>query len=279
MVLAERRDKTVWPDLRAMAKQTDNPRLALQGLWALHVTGGLDAELAGELLRHPEEYVRAWTVRLLGDANAVSPAVAARFAELAATDAYPAVQAQLACTAKRLPGAQGLPVVERLLTRDTDAGDPVIPWLVWWAVESKAMSDRDRVTAFFASAENRTSGLVKATLGRVIRRYAADGSAVGYQSAHTLLSSLTPDERAAVLPDFDKGLAERAVGLPGVGQGGCSTRPPSRPPIRRSRCGSTSRSPRSWPRSSPPRGSSSRPTRREPGSPSGPTSARPGPGA
>src|SRR5581483_10181673 len=149
-LLAERRDRATWPALRAFARQQADPRLALKGLWALHVCGGLDDDFAAEMLRHPAEYVRAWTVRLLGDAKRVSAPLARRFAELAKDDPSPVVRAQLLCTAKRLPGDQALPVTERLLLRDADAADPVIPWLLWWAVESKAVSDHERVTAFFA---------------------------------------------------------------------------------------------------------------------------------
>src|SRR5262249_36796869 len=69
--LAARRDPGTWPALRAMAGDHDNPRRALQGLWGLHVSGGFDDDLAGALLAHPGEYVRAWTVRLLGDAGRV----------------------------------------------------------------------------------------------------------------------------------------------------------------------------------------------------------------
>src|SRR5262249_46507799 len=68
VLLAERRDKSVWPELRDLARQQKDARLALRGLWALHVSGGFDHDLAAELLKHPSEYVRAWTVRLLGDA-------------------------------------------------------------------------------------------------------------------------------------------------------------------------------------------------------------------
>ena len=231
VLLAERRDRTTWPALRAMARQRDDPRLALRGLWALYVSGDFDDALATELLGHPGEYVRAWTVRLLGDAKAVSPPLAARFAELAAADPSPVVVAQLACTAKRLPGEQALPVIERLLLRGAD--DAVIPWLVWWAVESKAMSDHERLTAFVAVANNRKRALVKANVGRLVRRFAADGSTTGYRAAHKLLVALQPDEQAAVLEDLDRGLAERTVGLPTVGQGGlfdALARPGTEPP-------------------------------------------------
>jgi len=220
VLLAERRDEATWPALRELARQRADERLALRGLWTLYVAGGLDERLAAELLAHPGEHVRAWVVRLLGDSKTVSVALAGRFAELAANDPSPVVRAQLACTVKRLPGEQALPVVERLLTRDADTADAVIPWLLWWAVESQAVSDQERVTAFFASADNRKYKLVQANLGRLVRRYAADGTAPGYRAAHKLLAALPASDRAALYEDLDRGLSERAVGLPPVGQGG-----------------------------------------------------------
>jgi putative membrane-bound dehydrogenase-like protein len=220
VLLAERRDKSTWPALREYAKQEKDARLALKGLWALHVSGGLDDDFAEEMLKHPAEYVRAWTVRLLGDAGTVSAPLAKRFAELAASDPSPAVRAQLLCTAKRLPGEQSLPVIERLLLRDADPNDPVIPWLVWWAVESKAIPDHARVTAFFAKPENRKSAAAQANLGRLVRRYAAEGTATGYNAAALLYAHATEFERKTLLEELDRGLAERSVGLPAVGQGG-----------------------------------------------------------
>lgn len=218
--LAGRRDSTTWPKLREFARQEKDSRLALQGLWALYASGGLDADFAADLLKHPAESVRAWTVRLLGDAKSVPAPLAKSFLEMAASDPSPRVRAQLLCTAKRLPGGQALPVIEQLLLRDADPGDPAIPWLSWWAVESKAVSDRERLTAFFSSAENRQSAAVRANLGRLIRRFSAEGTVAGYTAAHRLLTSVTKTERTSLLEDLDRGLSERAIGLPSVGQGG-----------------------------------------------------------
>jgi putative membrane-bound dehydrogenase-like protein len=217
VLLAEKGGRDSWAALRAIARGKD---LALRGLWALHATGGLDDAFAAEMLGHSEEYIRAWTVRLLGDARKASPALAKRFAELALTDPSPVVRAQLLCTAKRLPGDQALPVVEQILLRDIDGNDPVIPWLLWWAIESKAMSDHRRLITFFSAADNRKRRLVKANFGRLVRRFAAEGSAAGYRAAHHLLVALQSGELAAALEDLDRGLAERAVGVPSVGQGG-----------------------------------------------------------
>ena len=81
-----RRAAASWGPLRALARQQDDERLSLRGLWALNVTGGFGEDFAAEMLKHKGEHVRAWTVRLLGDAKGVSPSIAKRLAELAATD-------------------------------------------------------------------------------------------------------------------------------------------------------------------------------------------------
>jgi len=219
VLLAEKGGRESWGALRDLARRKD-ARPALKGLWALYVTGGFDDAFAAEMLGHPGEFVRAWTVRLLGDARSVSPALAKGFSELAASDPSPVVRAQLLCTAKRLPAEQALPVIERLLVRDIDGNDPVIPWLLWWAIETKAMSNHQQLTEFFAAADNRRRGLVKANVGRLIRRFAADGSSAGYRAAQKILGALQPEELAGALEDLDRGLAERAVGLPSIGQGG-----------------------------------------------------------
>ena len=70
--------------------------------------------MAAELLGHPGEYVRAWVIRLLGDRQTISPALASRLADLAEADTSVVVRAQLAASARRLPAAEGLSVVERL---------------------------------------------------------------------------------------------------------------------------------------------------------------------
>src|SRR5439155_6548676 len=124
VLLAGRRDRGVWPELRDLALQEKDGRLALQGLWVLHVSGGFDDAIASRLLEHPYEYVRAWTVRLLGDENKVSPALAKQLAALAEKETSIIVRSQLASTAKRLPGKDGLPLAEALLLRDLDGADP-----------------------------------------------------------------------------------------------------------------------------------------------------------
>jgi putative membrane-bound dehydrogenase-like protein len=220
VLLAGRRDPSVWPALRELARQQADRRLALRGLGALFVSGGFDDAIAAELLRHPADSVRAWTVRLLGDAKHISAPLARHLVELAGADPSPVVRAQLLCSVRRLPPGEALPVIERLLVRDADPADPVIGWLTWWAIESHALEARDRLVAIFTADGNRRSAAVRANLGRLVRRFAAEGTAPGYRSALRLLESAPSGERMPLLADLDRGLAERDAGLAPVGQGG-----------------------------------------------------------
>ena len=133
------------PRSRGSLSRAHDERLALQGLWSLYVVGALDTPLAEKLLASEHPYVRAWTIRLLGDEHIVSPSLLSQLVGLAYRDSSVVVRRQLACTAKRLPASETIPIIEQLLTHDEDADDIQMPLLIWWAIEDKAISDADRV--------------------------------------------------------------------------------------------------------------------------------------
>jgi putative membrane-bound dehydrogenase-like protein len=218
--LAHRRDPSVVDRLRAMAIQTADSRLALEGLWALNATAGLDDQLALQLLRHPYAYVRYWTIRLLGDHKSASPMVVEHLTALAASDPSPIVRGQLAAAAKRLPGADCLQIVESLVSSQPHESDPRVPWLIWWAVESKAMSDTKLVTDSFSRSSMWADPAAREIILLLIRRYTAEGIASGYDACAQLLRA-APAQYAGSTHDYlRKGLSERAAGLQGIGQGG-----------------------------------------------------------
>jgi putative heme-binding domain-containing protein len=187
-ILMERRDPAVCPRLIAIVRDAQDDRMALEALWALHVSGGLTEDLSLELLGHRSEHVRAWTVRLLGDRRQVAPRIAQRFVELARHEPSPTVRSQLACTCKRLPGPVALPIVEQLLGRAEDVADPHIPLLVWWAIEDKAVSDRALVLSLVSSAEGWNRPIARAfVVERLARRYLAEGQADGSFACARLL--------------------------------------------------------------------------------------------
>lgn len=218
--LASRRDGSVVPRLQKQATQTANAQLALESLWALHVTAGIDEAIALTLLQYPADDVRTWTVRLLGDERDVAPAVARRFAKMAETDESAKVREQLAATARRLPGEQALPVLARLLRRDEDTGNQRIPLMLWWAIESKAISDFEDVLELFTAEETWKHPLTADCARKLIRRYAAAGSKAGYAACLQLIRSAPAAELASAHKLLAQGLGERSTGLTGIGNGG-----------------------------------------------------------
>jgi putative heme-binding domain-containing protein len=218
--LAARRDERTWPALAALARQADDPRLALQGVWGAYVSGGFDAALSADLLRHPSEDVRAWTVRLLGDGGDVSPATAQRLSDLAASDPSVKVRCQLAATSRRLAAADGLPLVERLLRRGLDRDDPYVPLMIWWAVEARALTDADRLLSSFGTAAAWADAGRREDALRLVRRYAAEGTRAGYAACARLLATAPGERRPEALTALDRGLAERSHAPGGMGLAG-----------------------------------------------------------
>ena len=187
-ILGERRDVSLVAELEPWIWNDPHAPLALEAVWAMYASGGFDESSAAKLLDHPSAAVRAWTVRLAGDDGEAQEALQAKFVELAASEADPAVRSQLACTAKRLPGRQALAIVERMLRRDEDAADPHLPLLLWWAVEDKAVSERSQVLALVQDREAWNHPLVRDTLvERLVRRYAGEEIELGWTACSQLL--------------------------------------------------------------------------------------------
>ena len=187
-LLAERCDHSVVPALTTLALDSDDQRLALQGLWSLYVLGACDAQLAAKALASRHEYVRAWTIRLLGDDRIVSPDLSRQFVELARRDSSVVVRGQLACTAKRLPAGEAIPIIEQLLGHAEDAGDVQMPLLIWWAIEDKAISDIDRVLQMVEAGDLwHRPIMTRFIIERLARRYLSEGTNASADACAILL--------------------------------------------------------------------------------------------
>ncbi len=211
-LLGDRKDRALVPLLKKRVR-AENGQLALESLWALNLSGGFDEEAALVSLAHADPHVRAWTVRLLGDGGTVSPAQTRELVRLARTEPHPEVRSQLACSARRLPAASGLPVVRRLLARGEDVKDVHIPLLLWWVIEAKAESDRDAVLALFAEPEVWRLPMVEQhILGRLMRRYAQAGGRQNLLTCARLLE-VAPEAGHAqkLLAGFEQAFAGRSL--------------------------------------------------------------------
>src|SRR4029078_9476322 len=98
--------------------------LALEALWALYDSGGWSDRDFDQVGGHPNEYVRAWAVRFLGDKETTDSAfVFPDLVEKARREMSPAALAQLACTAKKLPPEQCYELVQAFLEKRVVADD------------------------------------------------------------------------------------------------------------------------------------------------------------
>lgn len=175
-LIADRKDASIVPRLHEILEQ-ETGQFALEALWALNLSGGFDEQAAQQTLRHEDPYVRLWTVRLLCDDRVVSDELAQKMAELARGEAYVDVRSQLACSARRLPVQQALPIVERLLAHDEDADDVHLPLLLWWAIEAKAGSNPEAVLAMFEQPAIWDQPIVERhIIERLMKRFAMAGS-------------------------------------------------------------------------------------------------------
>lgn len=212
-LLGDRKDRAALPLLRKMIEGA-NSQDALEALWGLNLCGGLDEPLALQALEHRDPHVRLWTVRLLGDEKKVSASVTRKLAEMARAEPRVEVRGQLAGTARRLPAADALPIVRHLLAHDADADDIHQPLLLWWAIESKCESDRDRVVALFEDSAVWKLRLVEThLLHRLMRRYAAAGTRKHLLTCARLLS-LSPDgdRSKRLLRGFEEAFQGRPLG-------------------------------------------------------------------
>jgi putative membrane-bound dehydrogenase-like protein len=215
-LLADRRDPAVIGPLRSVVETADDD-LALQGLWALYVSGGFDESFAIRTLEHRNPDIRRWVVRLLGDEERACDETARRLEKLAADDPSPVVRAQLACTARRLPAAAAVPIIRRLVLRDQDAADPNIPLLLWWAVERHAIHAAEPIIELFTSPGCWKTAFAREWLAeRLVRRYAAAGETSSDRACARLVQSAPLAERGKVLAALGLGLQERRGSRPAM---------------------------------------------------------------
>jgi putative heme-binding domain-containing protein len=213
-LLGDRKDPAAVAPLRKML-QAERRQTALEALWALQLSGGFDAHVALASLEHAEPAVRAWAVRLLADDHRVGGAVAAKTAELARTEPSVHVRSQWAASARRLPGAECMPIVRGLLQHDEDVSDIHIPLLLWWAIEAHCDKDRDAVLDLLAESPLWRTKLMESTiLPRLIKRFALAGTQKDLRTCVALFR-LAPDREHGLI--LLKGFEEAYKGRSAVG--------------------------------------------------------------
>ena len=188
-LIGDRHDASLIPRLTDQTLASTG-QMALESLWALHLSGGLTDSTAARLLNHRDEWVRAWTVRLLCDHHSVSDDTATALQRAAAEESYIVVRKQLASSAARLKPEHALPIIRELTKYDEDAQDIHQPLLIWWALEAQATTDgRDQILpAILAEKEAWARPLVRQHLTeRLMKRFALSGTRGELMAAAALL--------------------------------------------------------------------------------------------
>jgi putative membrane-bound dehydrogenase-like protein len=211
-LIGDQQDRSIALELRQqLARETG--QLALEALWALNLIGELDQATALEALDHADPHVRLWTVRLLCDSSRASAAVAEALARHAAIEPNVEARAQLACSAKRLPARDALPIVRALLAHGDDAGDIHLPLLLWWALEAQVTTDPQSSLALFTDRTIWETPIVRSTIAeRLMRRFAAAGSRQDLANCARLLA-LAPgrDHVTRLVAGFEAAYAGRSL--------------------------------------------------------------------
>lgn len=238
-VLWDRGDKSLVPQLkqavwsgdatkRAISAKSDGPRppaallktpslitnhFALEAFWAVNASGGFDDAFALQTLNHPNEMVRYWTIRLLGDRKRVTPQQQAALLATAKFEPAPEVRAQLASSVTRLPGKDALPITRELLLHAEDVGDKHIPLLLWWAVESKCATDRDAILRMLEDSTFWHAPLVqKFIIARLGQRFTAERTEANLETAAKLFAlAPTPADADELIKGMEAGLQGDAV--------------------------------------------------------------------
>jgi putative heme-binding domain-containing protein len=207
--LGWRGEKSVLPQLEKLARDPNNAH-AFDAVCAIDMLGALRDELASELLRHPDPYVRRWVVRCAGDDSDASAGLALAIKELAGREDHPEVRTQILATARRLPAQEALPIARVMMDREADRQDKRIPLMLWWTLEAKAESDRDALLAMFQDAALWQKPLARTHgVHHLAQRWAMAGGKENFEACARLLA-LAPraEDRALVV----EGLADAFEG-------------------------------------------------------------------
>ena len=143
-------DKGVPAALKAQFEAAPDSGRRLRALWAWRLAGGLDP---ATLLGHEDEYVRAWAIQLLCEDGTPAAEVVDKLAALAKADPSPVVRLYLASALQRIEPEKRWGIVDGLIARAEDVGDPNLPLMYWYGLEPLVALDKDRALKLMVASK------------------------------------------------------------------------------------------------------------------------------
>lgn len=204
-VLSTRGDTQIVPLLESHLRDSKS-LAALPSLWAIYQLGSMNDELWKVVINHPVSHVRRWAIRLLGDDRHAADKVVEQLGSLAATEQDVSVRSQLASSAKRLPPSAAFPILSGLLAHDDDLEDLHQGLLIWWAIESHAMTSETETRLLIDKTWDRPL-VKKFLLGRLMQRWALATPSNWSGCQWLLATSPTLETRRIVVEGLKEALA------------------------------------------------------------------------
>lgn len=125
----------------------------LRAMWALQVTGQLDAAALEHALNDSDSYVRSWAIQFLCEDAQPAPAVVNRFVQMAGNDPSPVVRLYLASALQRLDDDAKWRIAKGLLAHAGDAADHNLPKMIWFGIEPVVKANASRALELAASSK------------------------------------------------------------------------------------------------------------------------------
>jgi mono/diheme cytochrome c family protein len=179
-LLVERRDSSVAPALRTMARTHADDRARLHALWTLDGLGAADQALLTAALGDSSPHVRAAAIRIAEPILARGDAAFQTAAMRLIGDPDPTVRRQLAASIGEVPPATRADAL--LIVTERDGEDPIIADLVVSGLSGRELPFLERVLALKAEEPERLGATVR-SLSRAI---VTSGNPAGVQRVLTL---------------------------------------------------------------------------------------------
>lgn len=164
-------DEAAYSLLREIYQSNPDTDLRLKAMWALHVTGGLNAAMLLKALGDKDEYVRAWAIQLLCENHSPAAEAADQFVAMAAKDPSPVVRLYLASAMQRLSNNISWKIAAELVKHSEDISDHNLPKMIWYGFEPLAEKEPARALQI-------ASGSNIPMIARYTARRAVDGGAM-----------------------------------------------------------------------------------------------------
>jgi putative heme-binding domain-containing protein len=196
------------------------PERILRNLWALDSTGvhtvaltPLGKSISAEL---ENPIVTRWKIRLAADVlESKHQELVEKYGEALTTSTTPSLRLELASLAVRCGGGlETISLLHALLRQRTDATDPAIPLMLWWAYEPKLAANAKAELGWLQANAAGNPLITNHILPRAMRRFVATGKADDLNGCLAFVAVTSDAVRLRALEGLAVALQGRQIDMP-----------------------------------------------------------------